>query len=187
MARDRGLVSEKEQLKALIRDAAKDAPTMSEFVRRLQANARLIAGNGKRAEGVGSPSGRGYFLAPTLLRASDAGAAPVVHEHEVFAPVATLLPYDGSPGEAARLVALGGGMLVTSVYSDDADWLAQFVARGAATSGRLYIGSRESAAGAWERGARRAADSAKRNQNEPAGRPIRAGSGPAGLSGSAYA
>jgi hypothetical protein len=36
MARDRGLVSEKEQLKALIRDAAKDQPTMSEFVRRLR-------------------------------------------------------------------------------------------------------------------------------------------------------
>jgi hypothetical protein len=31
------LVSEKNQLKALIRDAAKDEPTMSEFVRRLQA------------------------------------------------------------------------------------------------------------------------------------------------------
>jgi oxepin-CoA hydrolase/3-oxo-5,6-dehydrosuberyl-CoA semialdehyde dehydrogenase len=114
-------------------------------VRRLQANARLVAGDGTRAEGVGSPSGRGYFLAPTLLRASDADAAPVVHEHEVFAPVATLLPYDGSPAEAARLVGLGGGVLVTSVYSDDRDWLAQFVARGAATSGRLYVGSRESA------------------------------------------
>lgn len=37
MARDRGLISEKEQLKALIREAAKDQPTMSELVRRLQA------------------------------------------------------------------------------------------------------------------------------------------------------
>jgi hypothetical protein len=36
MARDRGLVSEKEQIKALIRDAAKNGSTMSEFVRRLR-------------------------------------------------------------------------------------------------------------------------------------------------------
>jgi hypothetical protein len=37
MARDRGLVSEKEQLKALIREAAKGQPTMGELVRRLEA------------------------------------------------------------------------------------------------------------------------------------------------------
>jgi acyl-CoA reductase-like NAD-dependent aldehyde dehydrogenase len=114
-------------------------------VRRLQASARLVTGSGKRADGVGSPPGRGYFLAPTLLRAADADDAAVVHQHEVFAPVATLLPYDGSAAEAARLVALAGGTLVTSVYSDDADWLKEFTARGAAACGRLYVGSQGSA------------------------------------------
>jgi oxepin-CoA hydrolase/3-oxo-5,6-dehydrosuberyl-CoA semialdehyde dehydrogenase len=114
-------------------------------VRRLQGNARLVAGSGKRADGVGSPSGRGYFLAPTLLRADDAHSAAVVHEHEVFAPVATLLPYDGSASDAAGLVGRGGGMLVTSVYSDDLAWTRRFIDEGAATSGRLYIGSQGSA------------------------------------------
>jgi oxepin-CoA hydrolase/3-oxo-5,6-dehydrosuberyl-CoA semialdehyde dehydrogenase len=114
-------------------------------VRRLESSARLVAGDGKRADGAGSPPGRGYFLAPTLLRANDADSATVVHEHEVFAPVATLLPYDASAAEAARVVGLGGGMLVTSVYSDDRDWLGQFLAHGGADCGRLYVGSQGSA------------------------------------------
>jgi oxepin-CoA hydrolase/3-oxo-5,6-dehydrosuberyl-CoA semialdehyde dehydrogenase len=37
--------------------------------------------------------------------------------------------------------ALGGGTLVTSVYSDDADWVDELVARGAAATGRVYLGS----------------------------------------------
>ena len=45
MARDRGLVSEKEQLKALIRGATKDGPTMSEFVRRLRAKGVQVRAN----------------------------------------------------------------------------------------------------------------------------------------------
>jgi 3,4-dehydroadipyl-CoA semialdehyde dehydrogenase len=114
-------------------------------VRLLSARARLVAGTGKRANGAGSPSGKGYFLDPTLLRADDVGSAGAAHEHEVFAPVATVIPYDGSATAAARGVALGGGMLVTSIYSDDRSWLARFIAEGAATSGRLYIGSQGSA------------------------------------------
>jgi hypothetical protein len=45
MARDRGLVSEKEQLKALIREAAKGHPTMSEFARRLRAKGVQVRPN----------------------------------------------------------------------------------------------------------------------------------------------
>jgi oxepin-CoA hydrolase/3-oxo-5,6-dehydrosuberyl-CoA semialdehyde dehydrogenase len=63
----------------------------------------------------------------------------------VFAPVATLLPYGGDSGEAAEVVALGGGTLVTSVYGDDGEWRAAFVAGAGAATGRLYIGSEASA------------------------------------------
>jgi oxepin-CoA hydrolase/3-oxo-5,6-dehydrosuberyl-CoA semialdehyde dehydrogenase len=69
----------------------------------------------------------------------------VVHEREVFAPVATLVPFGGDAGEAAELVALGGGTLVTSVYSDDEAWVADLVAGCGATTGRFYIGSSASA------------------------------------------
>jgi len=55
------------------------------------------------------------------------------------------VPYDGSAAEAARTVGLGGGTLVTSVYADDMDWLSRFTGECAAHTGRIYIGSSESA------------------------------------------
>ncbi|HET7211518.1 MAG TPA: phenylacetic acid degradation bifunctional protein PaaZ, partial [Methyloceanibacter sp.] len=64
-----------------------------------------------------------------------------VHEREVFGPVATLLPYDGTAAEAAGIVALADGTLVTSAYSNDAGWLAELATRAGASTGRLYIGS----------------------------------------------
>lgn len=107
----------------------------------LRAVARLVAGTGERSDGFGARHGKGFFLAPTLLRAEDPHDARIVHEREVFAPVATLFAYDGSAAEAAALVAKGGGTLVTSVYGDDAGWLDDFLARVAATTGRVYVGS----------------------------------------------
>ncbi len=107
----------------------------------LRQSARLVHGTGRRIDGVGSPAGRGYFFSPTLLAAEDAREAGAVHRREVFGPVATLLPYDGQAAEAADLNALGHGTLVTSVYSDDADWVGELIARGGAATGRLYVGS----------------------------------------------
>ena len=51
------------------------------------------------------------------------------------------MPYDGRAAVAGELVARAKGTLVTSVYGDDAAWLADFTASAAATTGRLYIGS----------------------------------------------
>ena len=90
------------------------------------------------------PAG-GFFFPPTLLRHEDGGRPGPVHEIEVFAPLSSLIPYDGSAAEAARIVALGGGTLVTSVYSDDPSWLGEFVPAVAATTGRVYVGSEGSA------------------------------------------
>jgi oxepin-CoA hydrolase/3-oxo-5,6-dehydrosuberyl-CoA semialdehyde dehydrogenase len=119
----------------------------------LRGGSALLHGSGQRASGRGSPAGRGFFIEPTLLRADDARAATAVHEREVFGPVATLLHHDGSPEDAAALVRLGGGMLVTSVYSDDAGWLGRFVAEAGSDAGRIYIGSHGSAADAPGSGA----------------------------------
>jgi oxepin-CoA hydrolase/3-oxo-5,6-dehydrosuberyl-CoA semialdehyde dehydrogenase len=110
-------------------------------VSELRREAHIVVGNGQRTVGQGSADGLGYFLAPTLLRLSDARAAAAVHQREVFGPVATLLPHDGSPADAAAISSLGGGMLVTSVYTDDQDWLRTFIAAGGAFAGRVYIGS----------------------------------------------
>lgn len=115
-------------------------------VRLLAQQEKLVLGSGQRVDGVGNPQGRGYFFGPTLLRADDARAAGAAHQHEVFGPVASLMPYAGSASDAASLVALGGGSLVTSLYSDDRDFLATYLVSGASTSGRLYIGSQKIAA-----------------------------------------
>ena len=113
----------------------------------LAAEAPMVHGTGRRIDGVGSPAGKGWFFGPTLLEADDARAVDAIHRREVFAPLATLLPYDGSAAEAAEIVGLGGGTLVTSVYSDDDAWLSGFLAGAGSVTGRIYLGS-ETAAGA---------------------------------------
>ncbi len=111
----------------------------------LMAEAAPVLGAGRRVDGTGSPAGKGYFFAPTLLEAADARRLEAVHRREVFAPLATLMPYDGSAAEAAELVALGGGTLVTSVYCDDDAWVRRFLGAGGNATGRLYVGSESSA------------------------------------------
>lgn len=110
-------------------------------VAELLATCQLLHGSGGRAAGVGAPEGKGFFLAPTLLRSEHPLEKTPVHWREVFAPVSTLLPYAGAAAEAAAIVALGGGSLVSSIYTDDAEWAGDFLARGGAHQGRIYIGS----------------------------------------------
>ncbi len=64
-----------------------------------------------------------------------------MHAHEVFGPVATVMAYDGTAKSAAAFVRAGGGGLVSSVYSDDKDFLQEAVLSIAAFHGRVTIGS----------------------------------------------
>jgi 3,4-dehydroadipyl-CoA semialdehyde dehydrogenase len=114
-------------------------------VAELRLAARVVHGTGERADGAGSPPGKGYFFPPTLLRAEDGRRASAVHEREVFGPVATVVPYDGSAASAAAFVALAGGTLVTSVYGDDPEWLGRFVEGVGSFTGRVYVGSEAAA------------------------------------------
>jgi acyl-CoA reductase-like NAD-dependent aldehyde dehydrogenase len=97
--------------------------------------------------------GQGYFCPVTLLRAERGDQPGPVHELEVFGPVASVIPYDGSPQSAADVVSLAGGTLVTSVYSDDPKWLDDFLAGVASSTGRVYVGSKGSAEAAPGSGA----------------------------------
>jgi oxepin-CoA hydrolase/3-oxo-5,6-dehydrosuberyl-CoA semialdehyde dehydrogenase len=83
---------------------------------------------------------KGYFLAPTLLLA-EKGDAETVHAREVFGPVATVLPYDGTAAEAIRIANLGGGGLVASVYANDRAWAEEVVLGLAPWHGRLWLAS----------------------------------------------
>lgn len=78
----------------------------------------------------------GAFVAPTLLRAKPGG--DLVHEIEVFGPVATVVPF-ASAEEAFALARKGGGSLVASVFSDDPAFLVDAAAELGATHGRLLL------------------------------------------------
>ena len=80
---------------------------------------------------------RGAFVAPTLLRSRDANAA-VIHQLEVFGPVATIVPYN-SKDEAFALAKRGGGSLAASVFSADTAFLAEAAIALGTTHGRLLL------------------------------------------------
>ena len=87
-------------------------------------------------------------MEPILLEASAEAAqdpkAPF-HGTEVFGPVCTLLPYDGSPATAAQIVALGQGSLVGTLYSDDRTWITTALTDVAPHLGRVVVADEKSA------------------------------------------
>ena len=95
-----------------------------------QGVARL---NGKLAFGSLDRRPKGYFISPILIESP----GEAVHQHEVFGPVASLLPYDGEAGVA---VTRGNGGLVCSLYSEEQQFLEETIAAVAPFHGRIFIG-----------------------------------------------
>jgi 3,4-dehydroadipyl-CoA semialdehyde dehydrogenase len=104
------------------------------------AGAREVVGSATDVDALGAPAGKGFFVAPVLLRADAPAEARAVHAHEVFGPSATLMPYR-DVAEAVRLVAMGEGGLVCSLYGDDRAMLRELVLGLAPWHGRVLIGS----------------------------------------------
>jgi 3,4-dehydroadipyl-CoA semialdehyde dehydrogenase len=77
-------------------------------------------------------------IAPTLLGLGDASGGRLVHDHEVFGPVSTLLAYDNAE-QALQLAHRGHGSLVTSVFSADQQWLAVAGRELAGSHGRVNL------------------------------------------------
>ena len=124
-----------------LRDARAGVATLSE-------HASILRGDPSRAEFSGVDAGTGYFLEPILLEASSERALDpeaAFHVMEVFGPVCTLLPYDGSPATAAKIVSLGHGSLVSTLYSDDRAWIAESIPNIAPHLGRLVVADEKSA------------------------------------------
>ena len=76
-------------------------------------------------------------VAPTLLGARDA-QADVLHDVEVFGPVATLMAYDDI-NQAHALIRRGQGSLVASVYGQDPQALAAAALELAPSHGRVHV------------------------------------------------
>jgi 3,4-dehydroadipyl-CoA semialdehyde dehydrogenase len=119
-------------------------------IEELAAQAEIVFGSSREVTVHGSAqTARGAFVGPVLLRADDPRRAEVVHRREVFGPVATVMPYDGTAEDAAELVGLGEGSLVSTVYSDDPGFVRAAVAALAPFNGRLVVGSASVAGCSW--------------------------------------
>ncbi len=106
----------------------------------LARDGRLVHSRpGLQPEGV--PEGKGFFVSPTLLEVEPGAEAPSVHSHEVFGPVVTIVPYDGSARQAVELISRGAGGLVSSIYSEDAPFVSEAALGLAPFHGRLFLGS----------------------------------------------
>ncbi|HTQ72883.1 MAG TPA: 3,4-dehydroadipyl-CoA semialdehyde dehydrogenase [Burkholderiales bacterium] len=100
-----------------------------------------LSAEGKTAFGSAAPVGaKGFFISPVLMEFAKNALAAAVHSREVFGPVASLLTYSGKCADAAAIVARGNGGLVSSVYSEDADFLEETVAGIAPYHGRIFLG-----------------------------------------------
>ena len=105
----------------------------------LSGEARLAYGSPTEVDAARSVEGKGCFASPIVLHCMAPHAASLVHSREVFGPVVTVMPYDGSAQDAAALVNKGGGMLVSSLASSDRDFLQAFALEAAAFNGRLML------------------------------------------------
>jgi 3,4-dehydroadipyl-CoA semialdehyde dehydrogenase len=105
-------------------------------IRRLASEAAVVCGGAEVPALDGIDRNKSAFVAPTLLKLKDPGAARAVHEVEVFGPAATIVPYRDEQ-DAAALIARGGGSLVASVYGEDRDCLIRLVGEIAPSHGRV--------------------------------------------------
>jgi 3,4-dehydroadipyl-CoA semialdehyde dehydrogenase len=87
---------------------------------------------------IGGGAASGLVLPATILLCEQPEAAKLIHEVEVFGPVATLMPYD-SVGQVIALARRGGGSLAASVFSGDAAFTAEFVPAIATAHGRVLV------------------------------------------------
>lgn len=78
------------------------------------------------------------FVQPTLLYCPAPRHARHVHDVEVFGPVATVMPYEDL-ADAVALVRRGGGSLVASAYSGEADFVTGLVEGIAPLHGRVMV------------------------------------------------
>jgi 3,4-dehydroadipyl-CoA semialdehyde dehydrogenase len=111
--------------------------SVEEGIRRLAEHAQ-VAYSPEKFSPVDANSERGAFVPPALLRLRSSADGNIVHEMEVFGPVATVVPYRDKQ-DAFALAQRGGGSLAASVFSGDAAFLAEAAAELATTHGRLLL------------------------------------------------
>lgn len=93
----------------------------------------------------------GAYIPPHLFICHNPDTAEIIHNEEAFGPVATIMGYRDL-AHAADLANRGGGSLVTSLITSDAQ-VARTITLGVAPwHGRVYINNRDSVSGATGHG-----------------------------------
>ncbi len=108
----------------------------------LQGHAKVVYGgpDGLLRAAEGADLTNGAFVTPTLLQTEGpCDANSPVHNLEVFGPVSTIIPFDGSAAEAVQQVRHGRGCLVSAIYADDRRFLQETILGLAAWNGRLVV------------------------------------------------
>src|SRR5690606_10322582 len=115
-----------------------------EQLAKLAREAKVVHGDDRGLQLAGADAEKGAFVAPTLLLCQDPRAARAVHEVEAFGPVCTLIPYR-DVDDAIALARLGGGSLVSSVFTGDDEVAARLVIGLAPHHGRILVVNRDCA------------------------------------------
>lgn len=133
-----------------------DAVRMGALVSRTQLNAvreglaQLTAHtdvlhDGSAATFIDADPAVACCIAPTLLGTRNPDGCAIVHDVEVFGPVATLMPYRDVP-HALALIRRGQGSLVASLYGTDPAALSAAALELADSHGRVHVISPDVAA-----------------------------------------
>lgn len=102
----------------------------------LRSQAQLVTPDPAQFRPIDADPAIAAFVPPALLQVADAHAASLVHEVEVFGPVATLMSY-ADEQDAFALARLGLGSLVASVFSADDAFTQRAVLELAGSHGRV--------------------------------------------------
>ena len=115
-----------------------------EGITKLRTEAEVLF-DGSGAALVDADAAVAACVAPVLLGSREPTKAQVLHEVEVFGPVATLMACD-SIEEAYELIRRGEGSLVCSVYSNDPAFIARAALELGSAHGRVHAISPDVAA-----------------------------------------
>ncbi|MEP1442784.1 MAG: phenylacetic acid degradation bifunctional protein PaaZ [Hyphomicrobiales bacterium] len=126
-------------------DVLTKAELLSNECERVFGNADLPSVDGADAQ-------NGAFVSPQLLYCANPDEATNIHAVEAFGPVSTIMPYTDA-NHAAELLNRGGGSLVASIITHDADVACEMVLASASHHGRLYFNDRTSMTEATGHGA----------------------------------
>ena len=106
-------------------------------IAQLSAHASILY-DGRQTALIDADPSVACCIGPVLLGSETPASVPIVHEVEVFGPVATLMAYD-SVDDALTLIRRGEGSLVASLFGADDVSLAATSIELASSHGRIHI------------------------------------------------